>query len=552
MGVFRKNYLWEMKRFGGFFFRTAEEFCRDRHVRNNACYIRYYRHEPVDSKCILYEASGGEAFSREPYECFLRLLRNPEYAGFRHIWALKGLPRFKKEIEQYRECGNVEFVDMQSCRYLKALSSAKILIHDNALPAFFIKKQEQVCVTTGESKTVPRQTDCPQKETILFYRGTMRVNGISSALINLLKVIDYDRFDVSVMINEPEDSEKELIKRIDSRVSIVIRKGKMNRTFWDEIRRRSLNAYGRRGLGLKLCPDHLYAEEARRCTGDASFDYVIDYDGYVIDDAMMVLNIPAKSHCIWLHNDMAAEKALKYPDLDNLFSVYPLFDRIVSCSEAVMELNRRNLASANAYSKHAFCSNAIDAERILNLSLEESQYPVVTANLTSGRIHFITIGRFSPEKNHLNLIHAFRRFLDQGYDADLYILGDGPLRQRMVELIGQLGLGNHVILTGNVANPYAIMRKCDCVILPSLHEGQPIVLLEARVLHMPIVMTEFSTAKDSVIPNGQYIIKNDIEGILDGLVAYAQGQVPKDDSFDVEAYNERVYDGFLDILHTQD
>ena len=68
-----------------------------------------------------------------------------------------------------------------------------------------------------------------------------------------------------------------------------------------------------------------------------------------------------------------------------------------------------------------------------------------------------------------------------------------------------------MILTGNVKNPFAIMKRCDCFILPSLHEGQPMVLLEARECGLPIIVSKFSTVKDSLYPKGQLVIGNDEE-----------------------------------------
>ena len=546
-----KKSIWEIKRFGGFFFRTAEEFCHSRQSRENARYIRYYRHLDVDPKCILYEVSCGQTMLGNPYDLFQKLLKDPEYDGFRHIWVLNSLHRHKDDIAGYSEQKNVDFIEYRSRDYLKALCTAKYLVNDASFPLFFIRKPDQVYIKNEDDMRNGKAVVSigTTKKSILFYCGVMRTNGISSALINLLKIIDYDRFDVYVVVAELADFESVFLSRIDPRVRLITHKGGVNGTFWDEIRRRILNAYGRRGLGYKICPDNLYAEEAKRWVEGAVYDYVIDYDGYVIDEAIQVSKIPGTTHCIWLHNDMEAEKKLKYPDLENLFSIYPLYDRIVSCSETVMELNRKNIANTDTYRRYAFCPNAIDAEQIQVLSMEESPYPVEATESDSKIIHFITIGRFSPEKNHINLIYAFREFLDLGYDADLYILGDGPLRQKMEELIQKLDLGGHVILTGNIENPYAIMRKSDCFILPSLHEGQPIVILEARVLRLPILMTEFSTAKDSMIPNGQYIIGSSVTGILDGLIAYARGQVPADDSFNSDDYNKEVYQRFLDAIN---
>ena len=71
------------------------------------------------------------------------------------------------------------------------------------------------------------------------------------------------------------------------------------------------------------------------------------------------------------------------------------------------------------------------------------------------------------------------------------------------------------------------------------------VILEARTLGLPIIMSNFSSAKGSMIPNGQYIIGTSESEILKGLEAFAQGEVPSEYEFDADRYNEEAYNEFL-------
>ena len=90
-----------------------------------------------------------------------------------------------------------------------------------------------------------------------------------------------------------------------------------------------------------------------------------------------------------------------------------------------------------------------------------------------------------------------------------------------------------------------MMKRCDCFILPSLHEGQPVVILEARVLKKPIIVSDFSSVVDSLRPDGQYLIHKDVDSILDGLRAFVRGDVPVDTAFDINVYNQEALDEFL-------
>ena len=92
-----------------------------------------------------------------------------------------------------------------------------------------------------------------------------------------------------------------------------------------------------------------------------------------------------------------------------------------------------------------------------------------------------------------------------------------------------------------------LMKECDCFILPSLHEGQPVSLLEARLLKLPIIMSNFSSAQSSLFDNGQFLIGNTTDDIYKGLIAFMEGKVPTCE-FNYEDYNELTIKQFEEII----
>ena len=114
-------------------------------------------------------------------------------------------------------------------------------------------------------------------------------------------------------------------------------------------------------------------------------------------------------------------------------------------------------------------------------------------------------------------------------------------------LIRTLHLEGKVIMTGNMENPFMLMKECDCFVLPSLHEGQPVSLLEARLLGLPIIMSDFSSAKSSLFENGQLLIGNTVEDIYQGLVSFMEGNVPTCD-FNYQDYNDITIQQFEEII----
>lgn len=88
------------------------------------------------------------------------------------------------------------------------------------------------------------------------------------------------------------------------------------------------------------------------------------------------------------------------------------------------------------------------------------------------------------------------------------------------------------------------MKQCDYFIFPSIYEGQGISLLEARVLGLPIVVSDLPKMKGIFFKNGQYNIHGFGEKeILNGLEACYQGKV-KTFNFDPKRYNDESYHEF--------
>jgi len=103
----------------------------------------------------------------------------------------------------------------------------------------------------------------------------------------------------------------------------------------------------------------------------------------------------------------------------------------------------------------------------------------------------VTVGRLSEQKGQLVLLGALAVLVREGVRFKMTIVGDGPLRPEIERRIRELGLQDHVELTGWLTNSQvrARVRGARAVILPSFAEGLPVVLMEALALERPVVTT---------------------------------------------------------------
>lgn len=407
------------------------------------------------------------------------------------------------------------------------------------------------------------------RKKMFISRGEMRVNGISISMLNLLNNIDYNEWDVTLMITTPKNkNESELIEKINPNARVILRNATYNMTYLEQVRHRYFMKYG-----IKNPYQKMYEREVKRAYGDAVFDYMIDFEGYSLFYALLVLQNTQPWKGIWLHSDMTSESECRFEWLTTIFNIYHYFDATISCSQDIMRVNRDHLSRYCDKDKFHYAKNTIDTERIKDGLLEDRvceyqgrTYIRIDEDHNNGCKYvkmipfvdmdkdldpsytFVNMARLSVEKNQKNLILAISRLAQEGKNIYLYILGDGPLKGELSSLISNLKLEERVILAGNVKNPFAVMRYCDCFILPSLHEGQPMVIHEARAMHMPIIVSDFDSVSGVTIENGQYLIGKGTDDIYEGLKAYIDGKVPTDYKFDVDAYNKEAYQEFLDAL----
>ena len=101
----------------------------------------------------------------------------------------------------------------------------------------------------------------------------------------------------------------------------------------------------------------------------------------------------------------------------------------------------------------------------------------------------ICVGRLSPEKGQAGLLRSFAQLRGRHEDVRLRLVGDGPERQALEALAAELGLTDRISFLGRMSEAEALaeIARSDILVLPSLMEGLPIVLMEAMALGVPVI-----------------------------------------------------------------
>lgn len=120
---------------------------------------------------------------------------------------------------------------------------------------------------------------------------------------------------------------------------------------------------------------------------------------------------------------------------------------------------------------------------MIPIGIQTEAAPAVTGKEPFTIIH---IGGFSFEKNHKGLLRIFRRVKQNIPSARLLLVGDGPLRTKIEQSVRETG-ENGVYFTGAIKDPKPLLEASSVLVLPSLVEGLPSVILEAFLARVPVV-----------------------------------------------------------------
>lgn len=134
------------------------------------------------------------------------------------------------------------------------------------------------------------------------------------------------------------------------------------------------------------------------------------------------------------------------------------------------------------------------------------------------------LGRMTEIKRADDLIRALAQAHAGGMEADLLLVGDGPLRRALTDLATELGVLPHCHFTGYRADVGDIYAAIDAFSLTSANEGTPATIIEAQAAGLPVVSTDVGGVGD-IVRDGQsglLVEAGDVAGVAEGLARLAE------------------------------
>lgn len=338
-----------------------------------------------------------------------------------------------------------------------------------------------------------------QRKKILFLAESLNVGGAEKALVSLLKLIDYSRYDVTLtLISKSGAFLPELEEISEFKVNnIVTPSASRIYSLINAIKVKSIYKW----FPSKLVGNHL-------CNG---YDVVIAFcEGY-LTKWVAAASIPCKK-IAWVHTDMVNNdwpvKTGVFKSIQEEIKAYSKYDHVVAVSDIV----------AKGMTEQFGCKSVSTIYNIIDSDImRKAQQPLT--NFRHRNLNLVSVGRLEYVKGFDQLIDALAVLVNElNYDISLTLVGDGSQNAALQEKVIGLSLQDYVTFIGSVSNPYPYIVDSDVFVCPSRQEGFNIAILEAMTLGKPIVATRSAGPLD-ILEEGKYglLTVNSVKGIAEAI-----------------------------------
>lgn len=345
------------------------------------------------------------------------------------------------------------------------------------------------------------------------------IGGAMTSLVNFLNALDTDKYDVDVMFYENDGrhgikeginilpqgkiheshSISNILKKLISPAYIL---AVLRDRYYKKIKHNK-----RKAVQIMSKQGCKYSRKL-----DKKYDIAVAYEftwcmNYVIN------RVNAKKKIIWHHVEF--EKSGMDFRVDK--KALDRADALVFVSEDCMKSYEKK--HPDHKDKLYFVPNLLPASYVK--AKGDSDDAKMPFEEKDGLLKFITVARISFEHKGLDrAVKAFSRLKNDGLLENVrwVIIGKGRDANKLQDMIAEEGLENIIYPIGVRDNPIPYLKKSDCFLLPSRHEGKPMVITESFIMGVVPVVTKYTSAHEQIQDGVDGLVfENNDEALYQGL-----------------------------------
>lgn len=371
------------------------------------------------------------------------------------------------------------------------------------------------------------------KKDILFVINTLGRAGAETALVALIKRLDPEKYNICLYVclgqgelikdipdyvtilnqdyNESSVLTADGKKQLKSRVfKMLFTRGAAFRNIRYIISNAVHNLMEHRKVSVDKLLWSVVADAGAAYAGARHYDLAVAYiegsAAYFVD---RYVNADKKAGFIHVDYGMAGYSRR----LDR--ECYDRFDKVFTVSDEVKDSFLK--AYPECEDKTEVFHNLIDIDSVKSKAEMFVPDDILTG---SQKLKILTVCRLTKQKALEVSIGAMKILKDKGINAVWYVVGDGPERDRLSDLIRQYDIADRFILLGSRDNPYPYYKACDIYVHATKYEGKSIAIQEAQIIGLPIIASDCSGNREQIIDGVDGILCEFSEGGIADAVTY--------------------------------
>lgn len=307
-----------------------------------------------------------------------------------------------------------------------------------------------------------------KKHNILFITATLRVGGLETYLVNLIRTLPYDLFGSTVIYNE--SSEQDFISVLQEAGAEVLQ---VSNSYWQV--------------------DFIY--KLSGIIKNRNIDIICDFRDDFSAPSMLAAKMCGVKSRVAMYR--SSRPCFRPTPIKNAYAsvlhqiVKSTATRIIGNSSKVLDSFYPTWKNCN---KYAVVHNGIPLDTFTqkyNKANVRIELGIPTDAFVIGHV-----GRLHESKNHMVILDCFAKIRNDCANAYLLLVGDGSLRKRIEFDLAKMGISNRVVMAGQRRDIAQMLSAMDIFLYPSIYEGMPTAFVEAMAAGLPFIASNITEIRE--------------------------------------------------------